>query len=318
MTAGINTKAVIFVFLFLTLTAGLGWSAQSMDAWPAGWKQSYLRFQRFIETRNKHWPASQLTVDPKGKVTCKKPDFITTKQGNYVVYEHGCLLLQRGCNSSFSLPQLFTAGTYTMYFQSVTELGYQYFPPLLHIKITEDDYGVKTCQMLDPKEEENHWPNRRGLLFIDFNTLSARLAVYIYTHNYKTNPSILLQVDHQANLHRKKLDNPNAERLLRWRIYHNGKLKESGPATGITVKPSTYGPGSYLAFLAIEGPQGWMPVSNLADYYIHPEKTKSPDSLIRHKNAPVQEIYRCGCSHSHFRDKSWMYEPAPTDNVKPQ
>ena len=76
----------------------------------------------------------------------------------------------------------------------------------------------------------------------------------------------------------------------------------------MVLKPSVYGPGSYLAFLAIEGPNGFMPVSNFADYYIHPETSRSPHSLIQHKKADVQEIYRCGCSRSHFRDKSWMYE----------
>lgn len=316
MTSPINVKVAIPAIIFLLCSISMGWSAETMDTWPAGWKQTYLRFQNFITTRKQHWPSSGLVVDKQSRVLYKNPDFIAPKKGGYVVYEYGTQI-REGRNHGTPLTQTFTKGTYTLYYKSVTELSYQYFPPLLRIKISEDANGVKTTKTLDTKDELNYWPNSRGLLFIDFNTLSSRLAHNIYIHNYKTNPSILLQVDHQANLRRKKLDSPDAERLLHWRIYHNGILKESGPAKDITLKSSTYGVGSYLAFLAIEGPDGFMPVSNFAEYYIHPIEYRAPNSLIRHKKAPVQEIYRCGCNRSHFRDKSWLFEEEDKKEKQP-
>lgn len=283
-------------------------SNEPPKTWPDGWKASYKRFQSFVSTREKSWPSSQLNVSKDGNVTHLPPKLIGQKKSGFEIYQEGHLNLSRSARGSFKITEYFREGDYWIYTRAFTKLGYQHFPPLLHVRISKNSTGEKSCQILNTKDSESHWPHTRGLLYIDFHAMDGTHASYVYEANKKANPSIALKVDYQAHLHRPKLDLPNAERALRWRIYYRGKLKESGPANGEVLKKCNYGLGHHLAFLCIEGPQGIMPVSNFVPYYVYPEKLREKDSLIKYKQASGYPKFPPDYIPGYLGKRPWVLE----------
>jgi hypothetical protein len=84
-------------------------------------------------------------------------------------------------------------------------------------------------------------------------------------------PSVTLRLTNRGVVERERLVEEAAERLLRWRVYYDGRLIEKGSAAGVTRFETAKGLGTYQVFAGVEGPSGFMPVSNLLEYPLFPE-----------------------------------------------
>lgn len=279
-----------------------------LDNWPESWQQSYKRFQSFIDTRDRIWPNSNLSITSKGKVTYSLREFQAKKHHSYNIYNEGFSRLSRNSKGHFEITKIFEEGNYLIDIKAHTKIGYQHFPPLLQLTINRNESGEKQCLITATPDNDSLWPNWRALSFIDYHTLKGHHSSLIYEENKRVTPSISLKVDHQAQLRRPLLHDENAEKALRWRIYHKGKLAESGVAKKELIKPCNYGTGYHLAFLCIEGPQGMMPVSNIVTYYVQPERSRAQNSLIRNKNKDLKVLYAQGFVPGYLYKQPWILE----------
>jgi hypothetical protein len=84
-------------------------------------------------------------------------------------------------------------------------------------------------------------------------------------------PDVILRLEMHGAVRRERLANEVAEKLLRWRIYRDGKLVDRSPASGVIQRETDLGPGTYSVWLGVEGPGGFMPVSNLLHYPLFPD-----------------------------------------------
>ena len=132
--------------------------------------------------------------------------------------------------------------------------------------------GTRTLKILPaPTPADAWWPNERMLAWLDYHNLTGRHRTELRKANRKITPAVFLQVDEAGTLLRDVLPENNAESVLCWRIFHNGKLVHKAPATGIKSLPtSVYGVGNFVVLAGIEGPGGFLPVSNLLQYTLAP------------------------------------------------
>lgn len=118
-----------------------------------------------------------------------------------------------------------------------------------------------------PGSEMNFFPNERLMGFIDFTVFVGRgYKRDIENENRMSLPSSRLRVNDQGVVEREFLADGKAEKLLHWRIYHDGKLVESGAAANICRLEMKHGLGNYLILLGVEGPTGFLPVSNYLEF----------------------------------------------------
>jgi hypothetical protein len=87
--------------------------------------------------------------------------------------------------------------------------------------------------------------------------------------NKRVDPAIILKLHQDGRMSRALLAG-EVEHLLAWRMYRDGRLVENGSATGSAEWPVRYGWGDYRVFLGVEGPHGFMPVSNLLEFPLFP------------------------------------------------
>ena len=168
-------------------------------------------------------------------------------------------------------------GPYATYIESCGPLGYQTHFPIVWIE-THQAAGPagSTLQIRATKAPgpgESVWPNEQSQLFKDFHVFPNINPNKIYEANSKVTPPALLRVTHKGVIKRETLFEPAVEELLHWRVYHEGRLIEEGPAAGMKTFDPKSGVGSYVAWIGVVGPNGFMPVSNLLEYPLFPTDT---------------------------------------------
>ena len=109
------------------------------------------------------------------------------------------------------------------------------------------------------------------LHFLDFDIFPHGSPSHLHTGSRKVTPVVHLKLDNHGIVERDLLPNAGAEQLLRWRIYHNGRLVRRDSAAGITHIDTNLGSGTYQVWMGVEGPNGFMPVSNLLEYPLFPD-----------------------------------------------
>lgn len=253
--------------------------------WPPGWVESYQRFENFIQARKAHWPSSGLEISPQGDLThAVRFAESHTEHLSLTLFRRGSgvrsLKINRpvfsGSDDSWATP-----GVYAITLYGSTRVGYQHFFPILWIEVqefsgSELEGGSKVrerkLQMIDaPAPGEDAWPNERMLLFLDFHIFPRAFPDQITEENRKVNPVVLLRLNREGVIERDRLADENAERLLEWRVYHDGTLIKNDSANGVTRLESPRAVGIYQVFAGVEGPNGFMPVSNLVEYPLFPQ-----------------------------------------------
>ena len=257
------------------------------ETWPNGWKKAYTRFQSFVNIRSKTWPKSTLGIDANGILSFKPlPVIQQGRHAGILTYHSGYTQPVSFSGKPLSLTRRYSQnGIISACVRGFTDVGYQHFGPLIRVSMKKNAQGIPVFSLIKEEKHDTYWPNWRGLLFIDFQTLGKQHPTLIYEKNTRVSPAISLKVDHQGNLRRKALPNASAEQALSWRIYHKGKLKEKGTASNQVKKNCGSQAGHYIAWLAIEGPDGMMPVSNIVTFYIYPEKYRTDNSLIEARDS---------------------------------
>lgn len=252
--------------------------------WPPGWVSAYERFENFIRQKQENFPQITLEVSPDGKIS-HDIQFHKGRAENlsFTFIRNGTQRLSTGLSNDRSdgIPNLIP-GKYALIVESTGFLGYQSLYPITWIDISaasatndsrsKDDTKPFFKVVDPPKEAEKHWPNERLEYFFDFHILPKHFPSDILVSNTKVNPSVRIWVDNKGTITREKLDE-SQEKALHWRIYHNGKLIERATARNTTQKILSNGPGTYQVLVGVEGPSGFMPVSNLLEFPLFPEKS---------------------------------------------
>ena len=277
-------KHFIFVLLLHFLSLGISTGNEDPFAkWPDGWEISYQRFQQFIEAREKFWPSSDIKIGQDGTVSFTDPKLDDPSSScGFHIYRNGYAdLACRPCTPFKFTDKHTTEQEYAICINGYSKLGYQHYPPILWVRVSKSNDGQKQCIPFQPDHEEDRWPNWRGLSFKDFNAMKPPShSLNIHETNRRVNPTISLKIDHQAQIHHEKFPSAVNNKSLHWRIYHNGKRVKQINASGNSPSNGNFGSGHYLIFLAVNGPHGYMPVSNYLTYYIYSEKNRSKHSLI--------------------------------------
>jgi len=259
-------------------------AADTPVVWPEEWVHAYERFERFREVRQEEWPHHSLFIDSRGRLETKKP----SEDKTLVVFYNGAKVLGRAVEKSFApFDYYLSERRYAVYVRVWTPYGYQSLGPILWLspKKVEGGSGMRSpfqwVPVAAPEEPSRWWPNQRGLDFLDFHILPDGHPDEIYENNLRVTPSCRLQADLFGRI---RLDIPpeTAPYLssLHWRVFRNGQLVEDGPVQRTErYEPEPAASGKYLAFIAIEGPEGILPVSNFVRYYLWPEEW--PDGRLR-------------------------------------
>jgi len=132
-------------------------------------------------------------------------------------------------------------------------------------------HAPRVRRIASPAKDDEVWPNERMLLYLDFQIFPKGHPWDIEKANRKVTPAVTLRLDRRGRIERDLLPDEAAERLLRWRIYRQGRLVGRGSATGVARLTADFGPGTYQVWLGVEGPAGFMPVSNLLEYPLFPD-----------------------------------------------
>lgn len=255
--------------------------------WPASWVDAYKRFEGYILARQANWPISNLHFSSDGAIEYSLRTAETrTEHLTLDVYQRGREVLgmgllggekdNLGAENRFSR---FTPGSYAAYIKSAGSLGYQTHFPIVWIDVLESSainakrergFVFKLRETTPPGRGDELWPNERLRLFLDFHIFPHHRPDEIHKANAKVQPAIDLRVNNAGVITREQLLEGAVEQLLRWRIYYNGELVEKGPATGVKRQETDHGVGSYTVCLGVDGPTGFMPVSNLVEYPLFP------------------------------------------------
>ena len=249
--------------------------------WPDSWVNAYRRFDEFIAARRATWPQSELEIGEDGSITHSVRIFKSrTEHLTLNVFRRGRKIL--GMSDSGQIfgegrPNLLTPGNYAACLWASTEMGYQYVYPILWFDITDaprqaEGFASRRSvkKLASPEMGDEVWPSERQLLYLDFQIFPHGNPLDIQTRNRKVNPSIVLRLGLDGKVRRDLLD-AAAEKFLQWRIYRDGKLVDKGSADGIAEKSTDTGIGTYSVWVGIDGPSGFMPVSNLLHYPLFPD-----------------------------------------------
>ncbi len=238
--------------------------------WPDGWRSAYARFHDFADAQRRLWPRSEAEILPDGSIHHGIPITETTTEHITTEFFHnGVSILSSGGTDGIlddSLARFFQPGRYTLAIKTSGSLDYQYAFPIDRFEIADDRRSVRKAAE-DPSEAV--WPNERILSFFNFHVLPHRNPNDIREVNAKVSPTLRLDLTNSSEVRRELLTD-QAERQLVWRIYHQGALIEDGPAGGVLAKQMTGGPGTYQVLLGIDGPDGFMPVSNFLEFPLFP------------------------------------------------
>jgi len=269
--------------VFATLTLILSLATVSNAApeanfagWPEDWISAYQRFEKFVATQNENVPETDVTISPTGVITSDLPDSVDRETFTTAVFfQEGVDILEMGLKGQFLNGR--REGTYAICLRTTGKLvGYQYVHPLRWFQVEPakavgDRSRRGTVRMIEqPQPEMDNWPNDRLLRYHDFQVLPHNNPLEFIRVNKKVSPKITLAVTNAGIIQRQKLDDAH-EKLLRWRIYFNGHVVEKDAATGDLQHAVAQGMGSYVAFVGVEGPNGFMPVSNFLQFPLFPE-----------------------------------------------
>jgi hypothetical protein len=261
--------------------------AQDFTGWPAGWIEAYRGFEEFIAVRRTFWPDPALQIHENGEVdhNLHQAPTRSTRLG-LVLYCDGQEVAEVGVDrkpaGDAEMPNIFAyaqvrqrgSGIYRAGIRASTPQGYQHVFPWIWIEIalkptSENSQGM-VHPIASPGRDEDFWPNERLFLFRDYHIFPKKYNPFdINSGNRRVVPGILLKL-HQDGRMTRALVSDEAERLLTWRIYRDGRLVESRSATGSAEWPVRYGWGDYRVFLGVEGPRGFMPVSNMLEFPLFP------------------------------------------------
>jgi hypothetical protein len=268
----------------------LGEDSQSLDKWPRGWSELYQRFENYLAARRQYWPPSGLQIDEDSVIIHSVPHAPSrTEHLSIEVVERGCHILTLAMASRLlaqGRERWIDPGVYAACLRSSGPLGYQHHFPIVWFEViklpTPVDVhlaGGNTAKLRTiepPGAGEQMWPNERLLSYLDFHVFDAhRNPNDIRKANLRANPAAFLRVNNHGVIERELIPDEGAEQLLRWRIYHEGKLVEKGTAAGVVRYEVRYGVGSYNVLLGVEGPTGFMPVSNLLEFPLFPDDSGS-------------------------------------------
>jgi hypothetical protein len=259
--------------------------------WPESWANAYRRFEGYIAAREKYIPSGTLQISPKGSVVYPQDMTPLSAAGIWLHFYHdgnivwedlhmldlfgndrarrlppGKYAVRSGFASWSGLPQLYPLNWIETYREEPgnapkADSG-DASPPNLSVRIIPA-----------PEPAEDYWPNERLLKFIDFThfAVMGRGVAAGDEIRTKLTPSLTFTLSPTGVLTRDPLDAP-LEKLLHWRIYHDGRLIERGPAANVTRFAIASGPGVYQVFAGVEGPAGFMPVSRPLQFPLFPEK----------------------------------------------
>lgn len=255
-------------------------ASSSYAGWPQSWVDAYERFQRFITAKDQYFPGSDLKFGEDGKsVHSVRWPSSTTERIEIEIYKNG--LEVWGLSKSQGLEpdtlRMFPTGhRFTAVMKSCGGLGYQFLYPFAWFETVDaakkpGAQPVRQVRMIPaPVPAEDYWPNERISRFRDFHVLPHNNPKDILAKNDKVTPSISLRVDNNGQILRNILP-PELEKLLTWRIYRDNKLIHKGPAANQAARQAGDKPGEYHVMVGIDGPKGFMPVSNLLRFPLFPQ-----------------------------------------------
>lgn len=272
----------------LAVVGGLHAETNRFSGWPDGWKSSYEQFENYLSIQETTAEKTGMRISRSGIFTTTIPGYINTYYNGHIFrqtdakYDHSGNPTTR---TSFSLGDTEFQQTQipTGTFCSVLEAGefgqMHNVYPFMWFENREGPERTDIRTAPPPKPPEDFWPNERLFHFMDFNNqkdpnIRFRNAIVI--------PTIKLRYTDHGEIQRTSLA-PALERLLTWRIYHKGKLI-SNSALSKSTSVLMIQTGAYISVIGIEGPSGFMPVSNMLMFALFPKDTKH---LTAFPNAPA-------------------------------
>ena len=258
-----------------------------LDDWPASWAATYRRFEGFLSARKQYWPAAGLRLVGDTSFAHAIPETDSKSRVGLEVFAAGATSLHRATRRTEATDlSVFPPGIYCVCAKTTGTLGYQYHFPLMWWESVRRE-GAPTersrpnANMIRvipaPGEGMAVWPNERLLAYMDFHIFTGhRDPNQILKENESMIPAVRLGCDQHGTIHREILADGKAEGLLRWRIYHDGKLVNSGNASGIGSLDLKQGPGNYLVILGADGPAGFLPASNFLMFPLFPDGDGKP------------------------------------------
>ena len=275
--------SLLSVFAALCLeTLGADDRAAAFAGWPDGWVEAYGHFERFIAGRNATWPSSGLEISEDGTIShAVRVAKSRSESAYFYLFHHGWDILAVQVADHLGDHYSYIPGNYVAAIRVSTASGYQYIYPLVSFEIVKPPpdallpepggFPFRIRVQPPPADPESVWPSERFLHFLDFDIFPHRHPWSIEKRNSKVAPPLTLTLDNHGHVERELVKEANAEQLLRWRIYHNGRLVRRDSAAGITRADLDVGPGTYQACVGVEGPGGFMPVSNILEFPMFPD-----------------------------------------------
>ena len=256
--------------------------AAEFAGWPDTWVAAYEHFDRFIAGQTTTWPAARLEIAEDGTITHGVRLHGSINEHVYFyLFHYGRGILEVGMAENLGNRYPFQIGEYTACVRISSKYGYQYVYPAVRFAMDalpagsappgSDDFPLRVRTLAAPADSESVWPNERMLHFLDFDIFPHGSPSHLHTGSRKVTPVVHLKLDNHGIVERDLLPNAGAEQLLRWRIYHNGRLVRRDSAAGITHIDTNLGSGTYQVWMGVEGPNGFMPVSNLLEYPLFPD-----------------------------------------------
>lgn len=255
--------------------------------WPQSWVDAYQRFEAYNAAREKYFPAANLEILSDGKISHSVQLFPGRMEHLTVDFfrngrkSPGVPVSGAGDASGSQQESHMPPGTYAAGLKSCGLAGYQYLYPLLWFEISQSEPDISTERstpdnarvrmIAPPHPSEDFWPNERMFKFFDFHVFPGRNPKEIQEKNAKVSPDITLRLTNSGTVSRDSLDAP-LDKLLCWRIYHNGRLVKNGPAAEVTSFKADQGPGTYQAIVGVAGPNGFMPISNFLEFPLFPDR----------------------------------------------
>lgn len=266
---------------------------KEMTSWPEGWRKAYERFESFLRIQREFFPDSDLNVSSEGKISINPKWLQSDKSGESLTmtfYGSGTDFLEMGFTEKLlaeGRPRLFGDGSYAACLRTRGFLGYQYVLPVFRFAVSwskETEVSGKESVARIRKievpagEEERLWPNERLLYFWNFIIFPQENGFFPMEKNTKVSPDIRLWVSENGVITRNAVD-AEAEKVLRWRIFKNGRLIGERSAKGELSTSISDGPGAYCVLVGVNGPNGFMPVSNFLMFPLFPREDGNTEMM---------------------------------------
>ncbi len=282
------------IFFMAAISGGAQEKPGNFQGWPISWRSTYQRFEQYLEQRQKFWPESGLTLDTNGQIQHSLPRFQEREEWlGLRFFRNGCEFLSAGLQSNKNLlgerQEDFVPGLYCASLYSVGSLGYQSHDPLVWFQVvdhpTKDkDWSMREIRITNPPvSKETAWPHPLIIHFMDYYVFRNHHRDDLYKKNEEVSPAVLLEVGQDGMIYRNKIEDP-LEKLLRWRLYFNGQLIHNDSAAQTLRLAVDRGVGTYQALVGVEGPSGFMPVSNLSEFPLFPDGTNGFEIIPKDSN----------------------------------